>query len=473
VAASESLDYLNPFMAATIVMTDGKRYPLWLKTSAAAQRAANLKEGATGTSSLPFLAEVTVEIQLAYLPIIKATLTPPYRDAINFLNSRLIEWGQSQFEVQFGYIVQQPADPADPQRATGRAILSEKYVGILLKPEVQLGPDVVITLNAQGVGGFAAARQEGNFTVKTTRQRICKVLMGRYGVNIDDSEVLKLASSQAEVVATWNKELIDFAQQGDSFWTAVVKVIRGAGFHTYLLGSTLKVLPASFVFGSKPTKLFRFFDFSKGRLGPVDGGATGVNRVLPIFSASSPTSAIYLPGSAQGFWVQDVSSFDRSEKRRLIGDQQVAPPRTSEGAAAIVNANTLPAVDPSTGEGAEMYPGDPEDPELVQWVKSEYAAQTTQMGVQLTLETVGDPTLLPGNVIAVRGLGRRLDSNYSVFKVTHTVGGSGYTMSLECVSNVAKALENAVEAVGPTAPQPTLDESSPTSGTRTIDPSGI
>lgn len=440
-------------MSATIVTPDGERYPLWLRTSAAAQASARLGT----TNSLAFVTELSVELQLAYLPIIKVTLSPPYRSGLDFLNSRLIEWGQSILEVQFGYVVQQAADRGDPSRPVGRAILSPVYSGVILKPEVQLG-ETSIVLNAQGVGGFAAVRQEGTLTIKATRKEVVRQLFQKVGIALDDSEVTKLSTSQAGVVAEWSKTAIDFVQGGDTYWTAAMKVIREAGCHAYLSGTKLQILPASFVFSSTPTKLFRYYDFAGGKIGPVDGGSSGINRVLPILSASSPTSAVYLPSSAQGFFIQDVNSFDREEIKKFIGDKQVAAPRTGEGAASINNPKTMPAPNTQTGEGAEQFPGDPSDSQLVQQVKAEYAAQSTMMGVQLNFESIGDPTVLPGQVVAIRGLGQRLSGNYSIFKLTHTVGSGGYTMAIESVSNVAQALKNAVTALGPVAKEPTVDE---------------
>lgn len=450
---AESLDYRNPFLSATIITPDGERYPLWLETSPIAQASARLGN----TYSLCFISELSVELQLAYLPLIKVTLTPPYRDAINFLDSKLIEWGQSILEVQFGYVAQQPQrfSGALSGRPAGRVILSDVYSGIILKPEVQLGEDVTITLTAQGVGGFAAVRQEGKLTVRATRKEIVKQLFARFSMDIDDSEVLKSATNQASVVAQWNKTPIDFVQGGDTFWTAALKVVREAGCHSYLLGNKLKVLPASFVFSSTPTKLFRLYDFANGEVGPVDTG--GINRIIPIISASSPTMAVYLPSSSQGFFAQDINSFDREEIKNLITDRQVAAPRTGQGAASIDNSATSPGADKATGEGAEQFPGDPSDAQFVQQVKAEYAAQTTLMGVQLNIEAPGDPSILPGTVIAVRGLGRRLSGNYSIFKLTHTIGNSGYSTSVECVSNVAQVLKSATQAFGATAPEPTFE----------------
>jgi hypothetical protein len=522
--AAEKFDFRNPFMAATIITTSGERFPLWLKTNKINQQVANLGK----TYSLPFLQEISVELQLAYLPIIKATLAPPYKNAIDFLNSTLIEWGQSQLEVRFGYAV-----------GGGYSVIAGPYTGILLKPEIQVGQDMVITLNAQGVGGFGAARQQGNVTLNgVTRKKVVEALLSdRFKLKIDDDEVFKTGDAAAQVsenderkvedlrgrakvlrlkasntkdpiakkrfnaeanrytdltvtarinLATeaqkkrlgaayeWDTVVLDtYVQGGDSYWTAMLKVVREAGLHCYIVGDTLKIIPASYVFGSAPKKLLRLYDFAGGRLGPVDGGPLGPNRVLPILSASSPTSANYMPAAAQALYTQDIDSRDREEKKKLIGEEQVAPPRTGKkGGVAIVNAQTLPAVDKKTGEGAEQYPGDPSDAQLVQQIKSEYQALTA-MGVQLTMETIGDPTLLPGMVLAVRGLGRRLDTNYATFKVTHTVGGSGYTMSLECVSNVTSALEGAKKALGPNSPEPTIDETGQSASTVPVHPKRV
>lgn len=521
--AAEKFDFRNPFMAATIITTSGDRYPLWLKTSKVKQQSAGLG----GTYSLPFLQEISVELQLAYLPIIKATLAPPYKNAIDFLNSSLIEWGQAQFEVLFGYAV-----------GGGQSVIAGPFTGILLKPEIQYGQDTVITLHAQGVGGFGAARQQGNVTLNgVTRRTVVKTLLSdRFKLTIDDDEVFKTGDPSAQVtdkedrnvedlrtrartlrakanqttntklkkqmqseadrltdrvvtgrIATatavekkrlgaayeWDTVVLDsYVQGGDSYWTAMLKVVREAGLYCYIVGSTLKIIPAAYVFGGQPKKLLRLYDFAGGRIGPVDGGPLGPNRVLPILSVTSPTSAVYMPASTQGFYTQDIDSRDRQEVKKVIGEEQVAPPRTGKGAVAVTNPQTLPAIDKKTGEGAEQYPGDPTDQQLTQQIKAEYQGLTA-MGVQLTIETLGDPTLLPGHILAVRGLGKRLDSNYSTFKVTHTVGGNGYTMSLECVSNVSSTLENAKKALGPIAPEPTVDETGQPSGSVTMNAKSV
>jgi phage protein D len=84
------------------------------------------------------------------------------------------------------------------------------------------------------------------------------------------------------------------------------------------------------------------------------------------------------------------------------------------------------------------------------------SSQATMMGVKLDIETLGIPDLLPGDVVAVRGIGKRLASesgNFGVQKVTHTVGGSSYTTKLEVLSNVGELsakIATGLLPVGPT-----------------------
>lgn len=449
------IDYYNPVLKAAIVLPDGKtRFPLWTQNVNIADAVSvNL---ASSTGSLPFLSQVTVELQLAYLPIIKATLTPPYTDAIAFLDSKLIEWTQSTLEVQFGYVISPPNEPG----GAGVAVLSDVYSGILLKPEIELGSDVVITLTAQGVGGFGAVRAEGNVTMADcTREDIVRRLIAPFPtLNLDDTEVTKLQSTARAQVAEWNStRLPAFSQGGETYWQAIQRILREVGLLSYLFGNTLRVIPQSFAFGSAPSKLFSFYGFPGGRIGSIQSPTVpSLDRVIPILSASSPTMALYMPAAAQGLYAQDVNSSDRSEQKQLIGDAQANPARTSKGAASVDNTNISPTADPTTGDGAQMYPGNPADEQLATQMKAEYGALTSAMGVQLNLETLGDPTILPGMVIMVTGLGKRLSTNmkYSIFKVTHTLSTSAYTLSLECVSNVGSVLQNAVEAGGPVSPTP-------------------
>lgn len=155
-------DFRAPYMSAVIVTPGGVRVPLWteLQLSAAQRDSINL-----GVSSLPYLSELEITLPLGDVPTIRAQLTPPFLDARAFLNSSVIEWGLSTIEVQFGY-----------SGGNGQAVLSPIFAGILLKPDVSLGQDASITLNAQGSGGFGSLRTQQAEVLRGTRLEIVEAL---------------------------------------------------------------------------------------------------------------------------------------------------------------------------------------------------------------------------------------------------------------------------------------------------------
>ena len=132
-------DFSGPYVSAVIINPDGSRYPLWTN-----QQRGSSSRSEDAPPSMPFLSNVTVEINQGYVPTISAELEPTFREGIEFLDTAF-EWGQSQLEVQLGYV----------GGVSGGPILST-YTGTMLKPDVQIGEDIRITLNAQGVGGFSA-----------------------------------------------------------------------------------------------------------------------------------------------------------------------------------------------------------------------------------------------------------------------------------------------------------------------------
>jgi hypothetical protein len=74
------------------------------------------------------------------------------------------------------------------------------------------------------------------------------------------------------------------------------------------------------------------------------------------------------------------------------------------------------------------------------------------MAFPLEIESVGIPSVLPGQVCAVRGLGLRLDnSNYAVQKVVHTLNSAGFSTKLSLINNAGSfiAKELSTKGLGP------------------------
>lgn len=481
-ARARIYDFYSPFMSAWIVTNpddpEGSRFPLWVEGVRPEQRSGlvpRTPDGSDGDTSyieelgsLAFCSEISVELQLAYVPRITATLTPPFREGLAFLNSSLIEWGNSTLEVQFGYTGGAPED----------VVLSTVFSGTLLKPEVTIGEDISITLNAQGIGAFPAIRQDlvAPFPPQK-RRKLIKALAQVIGLEANFDEVdapfeKEFASAARQIIETFGEgsfrsafvsdrateqalederkriysnspldQVITYAPGGLTIWQSLYQIVREARCWLYIQGpqnpgelEQLRIVPRNTVMTGEPVCTLVLYDFPDGQIGPA-------RNTYPILSVSSPTSAVYLPSATRGFLVYGYKSEERAKVVEFV-DPNTADLQRSGFAQTQANASkNNPPLDLKKGEGAAVASNDSMSPEMTEQILAEADAAATNMGVKLDIETLGIPDILPAQVIAVRGIGARFESgsgNYGVFKVTHTLGSSGYTTKLEVVSNVGQ-----------------------------------
>jgi hypothetical protein len=64
-------------------------------------------------------------------------------------------------------------------------------------------------------------------------------------------------------------------------------------------------------------------------------------------------------------------------------------------------------------------------------MQAEFRRAKDSSGIVLEVETLGMPEILPSNVVDVTGMGKRFDSKYTVFSVTHSLGSAGSSTKLE------------------------------------------
>jgi hypothetical protein len=98
--------------------------------------------------------------------------------------------------------------------------------------------------------------------------------------------------------------------------------------------------------------------------------------------------------------------------------------------------------------GLETHFGNPELTENVLRNNAKKANASSLMGIPLSATTLGIPTMAPGDTVRVRGLGARLEANYAVMSLTHSISTDGYTTSVEMVGNLS-AVAKGVTADGP------------------------
>lgn len=494
-AEEVKLDFYAPFFRAAIVTSDGQRYPLWTQVPGSELR----REGSLSDTpvSLGYLQSVAVELQLAGVPRITAVLTPPFDEARRILNSRLVEWTMSTLQVEFGYVGPNKVvlSPLYEGIILPPGIQLGADVSITITAQGTAGFAMVRQQSGSVGDGQALTRIELIRRIAGGANR-----KSRRRIQVDDSAVLQeiatessnaavLASrrlqletqiaqksAQLEAVRTsggdqdrvleqqLQRELADLQQQqqrtNDSHtqatvyyqrlyedakvesagylndWTLIWKLVRECRCTMYLLGNKLIILPANLWFGAPPKRVFRLYDYPQGQLG-LFGPSGGT---FPILSVSSPTNAVYLPGAIEGLLMRAVSSQTGEEVEEFVTDATVAPERLGpEGALAgrAVDDGVLPDPDSDSHEGASYFSGSPEDPDVRAQAEGEYQSMITGMGIQLELSSLLDPTLFPGDVISVRGVSERHDSNYAIMKINYSVGEGGAEMTLTCFNNAA------------------------------------
>lgn len=463
-----AIDFSSPFVAGAIVLKTGERFPFWTNAAVEAQ-ASGLSTASpvaasaasqplnpsellgAGLESMAWIQEVNVELELSHLPIISVSLAPPFREGMQFINSELIEYGVSTLEVQVGY----SSDSAE------RSLLSPVFSGVMSNPDVSIGEDITITLQAQGTAGWALSRQSGGRVAEEgeTRAEFLKRLI--QGPNsrrrltiVPDPDDATPEDWPADVTEAWESEL-EYAQGGKSDWLAVWEVANAANLRPFIEGNVIRFSPIANDLAREPDKIFRLYDYPKGNIGQgVDArgnfGADSDAGVYPIVQFNSSSQPLYLPSSIRGFVMKEVSETEPRNpvQPELVNDDSEKVDRSDEGAAAPEDTPVNPDLEEGTLDGTQTIPGDPERKEEIRSVRAEYWREGN-MGLEVEIESIGVPDIIPGDTIVIQGVGDRFGfPRWGVFKVQHSIGLDGYTTTITAVSNTDRLLKAGAPALG-------------------------
>jgi hypothetical protein len=450
-------DYSGPFVAARIRDVDGNTFPLWTNVGGSETDPVEVP-GGEDLQALAFLQEVTVQMGLSFVPQISAQLAPPFREGILFLNSRLADAaGSNVLEVQLGYT-----------GGTGSAgpVLTPPMEAVIMNPDISIDVEIQITLNGQGTGGFSAWRRTGTRVTRegTTRRSLIQEIADGLGVEVNFEDPDSDPNSDARELL--DEEGLSWSQGGKTDWMAMWELTDSARCHMSLVGRTLFILSKRARILGQPLRTYRFYDYPGGSIGGRTRGVGAsdgqTSADLPILSFTSSTNAVWLPPASLNVVLRDVNESSREAETTVLNDASEAPARSGEGAASPPTGTDtgLPEPDEATGDGGQTLPGAPDVPEAVREAQEEFS-RGGHLGIQVEIETIGDPQVLPGDAVRLAGLGRRFDDRtYVVHKITHQIGLGGFTTNLELVTNVDSLIEQfqgAQRTSGPTNTQETRE----------------
>lgn len=470
-----SFDFSAPFVAARIILPSGALFPLWTNVGDRADAVRPAGSSTTGDaigtqniSALAYVQEVQVILNLSGMPQLSVQLAPPFEDGMRFLDSSLADGRmRNVLEVQLGYA---------GGTSDGRAVLSPVYRASLTFPEVSIDTEVQISLKGQGLGGARESAQQvvgrPNEKLRDVATRIAAGPGGARGTFDVDFSRVEAAGPGSVAYRAFDAPAADFAQGGRSDWLALWEIAQRASCDLVVESpenggttSRLVFVPRREGSAAPPVRRYRLYHYPAGRF----QGVTMLDRPgdedaeFPILAFSCNTEAVWNALTAQdvlnnGARMDDVNEDTaQPETTAVTLEGEAEPVGGGEGAQTLEGSNALPV---SGDEGRLPLPGDGNNPSARRTVQNEVAANS-DMGMQCELEILGDPTILPGDMISVAGLGRRFDNRlYRVYTVTHSIGLGGFATNLVVNSNIdarTPSQEEApsAEAAGGTGRTPT------------------
>lgn len=453
--------------------------------------------------ALAFVSEIDVKYKLGDNAEITLVLTPPFEDALKFMQSELIRFGNGRLEVELGYTT---------GTFTGSGAItatSLPFTGFLQKPDLNIGSDIVITLHALGVGyqmNVVGGVETTPFPVGTTYADAVKQTLQKYVDHDGSSSGLKItdlykyidASKQNGATADpffkspETKTVVGSPVGGRqdnnpariwkgprNDWWFVRETLNNFNYDLFIQGNEIFVVEKSaWITNGFAQKGNRKQFMLRGNVDPT-------RNMYPILTFQSPTEAVWLqPGIGKLYKFDvDVNKKDEAGKTVSASSDQTAISRGEQSANPIdLIKNIVPNILKNTNDyvlaaGGRVHPGDPADTEMAKQTEAHWTDLNFQEGVQGQFTTIGVPDLTPGETIEVSGFEpikgqgdpkkALFNGTYGVIEVNHKVGVGGWDTSFLAIMNVfpkafadALALTKDNATVAKDEPIPPGDDSS-------------
>jgi hypothetical protein len=419
--------------------------------------------------ALAFVSQIDVNLKMGENASITMVLTPPFEDALKFMQSELIRFGVGRLEVELGY----NTGTTTGSGATQQTVLP--FSGFLQKPDVSIGSDVTITLHALGVGyqmNVVGGTESQPFKTGMSYADAVRETLEKY-VKSDGSSGGLVVTDLYKFVPTekQNKETGDvfFRPVGPNTvskgrngkpdanvingiihkgprndWWFVKEVVQENGYDLFINGNELYIVKKSFwITSSFGQKGDRKQFLLRGNVDPT-------RNMFPILSFSSPTDAVWLQPGIGKLIARDVDP----SKENPDGLNHTASGENTEIARGKESADPIDIAEESSKWYDEiavmMHGGDPSDESVRKQIDAHWTDKNMQSGIQGQFATIGIPSLTPGESVQVGGfepMGKPWGAGgidpakaifngvYGVIEVGHRVGVGGWDTTFLGIMN--------------------------------------
>lgn len=404
--------FSNPVCAAALV-ANKERYALFGNLTPAQREKLHVE-------SIGHVESVEVELTLGLIPKLQVSISEHFREMLHIINSEVLEVGDKYLEVQLGYLGKEDGSP----------VMSPVFRGLMQIPDVTLGEQISVSLVALGEASRLTTTEDRRIFNKTTRREIMQVVAR--GPNPGNPRNLELnAQFVDEAPSSAAKKLLDqpiSAVQGNlTDFDFIRKLAADCDCGVRFFDKAFVLIPRSLRTTRVPKYTLRLFDFNNGALGQGE---------YPVLSVSSPTKALYSQGALQVL-LRDIDSQKQQTVTVVVSDASHPYERIGDSKAGDVKASAPEAAGkPARGKApGSVAIHEPPTPAGEQRAKNLTVAAAETTAVNLEVETLGIPDILPGDLVAFRGLGLRYDRNYEVESLTHTFSGGEFKTNLKLLGN--------------------------------------
>lgn len=414
-----SFNYTNPSVEAYLETKAKKRISLtawdskyWLRPEAGSVA----DFFAQFRTSYPVLVSAQAKVLLGTANTVSANLAMP----------------QNVFE----YLVEQNLDLF---QVGGNLILSfgygqsrtRQFSGVVSFPKVSFQDSQFVQISLEGTGAmWFASRIETDLARKGVKtdswtclqvlEQICESHVCQlFTMNERGEEVPLLAGAVPPEYQNLKKQISYKPTMGKDFQLLKEVIARTANYGFYMSGNKLVIYNPKVASGAREIPLFEY----RGRTLPQQG-------IYPAMSVTIENSEIAFPLAARKLSSSDIDPSSKVLKKVEVtnADKDINLPHTKPYGLSETQGGLGEQI---TADKGHTIPMAADDPTLKEKLLSEKQESLQLAGLRVSLETLGNPYLNPGQMMKVRGVTALYNGTYYIQEVTHSFDSGGYKTSLQ------------------------------------------